>query len=108
MKLMISFIFTSLLVAGLYFFSCSDITNHDNVTVINDSNDQLEYCCCNTMDARTKNGCPVYLIYCSGREIMIDSQCCANVWNYFNGSPPENLDCTTVYLLCPETKNKNN
>ncbi len=92
----------SILTFVILLYSCSDSVNHDNFVQGPVSLDNPAPCC-NNHDPRTTTSSTFY-VYCSGGEILIDSQCCANLWNYFGGPPPPSLNCTSIYTQCPEPK----
>ena len=79
----------------------STFEKNNDLNKIEDQNNLLTPCC-NNLDPRSTTG-PSWSINCSGREVQIDSLCCVNIWNYYNGSPPSPISCNTVDVLCPET-----
>ncbi len=103
MKTLIHCLIISLGLISFSIYSCNNQTPPKDTSVAYEKIDTTDLMpCCNNLDPRTNTG-PFWTIYCSGGDIVIDSQCCANVWNYYGGQPPSPIGCTTVYNLCPES-----
>jgi len=104
MRTLVSCFLASLLLVSVHIISCNDQSPLRNTSVGFEKNRTTELDpCCNNFDPRKTKG-PTWHVYCSGGDIQIDSQCCANLWNYFGGPPPPSINCTSVYNLCPETE----
>lgn len=103
MKTIIPVLIALILFSFTYIYSTDKSSIYKySISKISDSNKFDFAPCCNNLDPRSTTGSDWY-IYCSGTEIPIDIICCVNVWNHYGGQPPENLNCTGIYLLCPET-----
>lgn len=74
-------------------------SSNSSLAESNPSDDLLP--CCNNIDPKTSTG-PTWSFYCSSGEIEIDSICCVNLWNHFQGPPSPTLPCTVVGLHCNE------
>jgi len=58
--------------------------------------------CCNLMDPRITTGRYFTLDCATGHLPAVDSQCCVNLWIYFNGPPPATVSCYAEGMFCPE------
>jgi len=61
------------------------------------------YPVCNHEDPLTHSS-PQWFLECTPQgTIVIDSQCCVNLWNFYVGNPPPtSVSCTIADVKCPE------
>lgn len=71
-------------------------------TTVSQSKQEYLPPCCNIMDPRNTTGQYFSLDCATGHLPAIDSQCCVNLWVYFNGPPPATISCNAEGMFCPE------
>jgi len=56
---------------------------------------------CNYQDPLTTVGVQWSFNCTPQGTIVIDSQCCVNLWSFYGGNPPSNAPCSIVDIKCP-------
>lgn len=104
MRNLISILFALLLTASVCIQSCN---NQDPLQITSANNEKVYALlldpCCNQNNPDSTIA-PTYHVFCSGGDVQIDSQCCVNLWDFFDGPPPPSMNCTIIGIQCPESK----